>query len=188
MNPSKMRNTYGKLIYLLQGTLLWFYLLVHFSNYVDSAIPEVQQLLNFSCVKPMQTVYSLLEGKGALDLLSDPLISIATGEILSEGKSRRSIQSEIKAKERAVNILSDKYEKSSQLSEESIKNVLYSIGDNHAFLRGSRDRVDEMIKYLKAYFDPSDRSKGDLSISQGSNGARLVWLFSIQSTEIYNFN
>lgn len=148
----------------------------------DSAIPEVQQLLNFTCVKPMQTVYSVLERKGALDLLSDPLLSIATGEILSEGKSRRTIQAEIKSKERAVKILSDKYQ-NSEISEEIIQNVLYSIGDNHAFLRGSRDRVDEMIKYLKAYFDPSDRSKGDLSISQGSAGARLVTLYPVADTK-----
>ena len=45
MNPDKMRNTYGKLVYLLQ----------------DSQIPEVKEMLNFNCVSSIKTVYSVLE-------------------------------------------------------------------------------------------------------------------------------
>ena len=45
MNPHKMRNTYGKLIHLLQ----------------DSQIPEVKKLLNFNCVSSIKTVHSVLE-------------------------------------------------------------------------------------------------------------------------------
>ena len=40
MNPDKMRDTYGKLMYLLQ----------------DSQLPEVKELLQFSCVTPIKTV------------------------------------------------------------------------------------------------------------------------------------
>lgn len=36
MNPEKMRTDYGKLIYLLQ----------------DSELPEIQNLMEFSCNKP----------------------------------------------------------------------------------------------------------------------------------------
>jgi hypothetical protein len=36
MNPEKMRTEYGKLIYMLQ----------------DSALPEIEQLMQFRCVKP----------------------------------------------------------------------------------------------------------------------------------------
>jgi hypothetical protein len=40
MNPDKMRETYGKLMYLLQ----------------DSQLSEVKELLQFSCVVPIKTV------------------------------------------------------------------------------------------------------------------------------------
>jgi hypothetical protein len=93
MNPEKMRATYGKLIYILQ----------------DSQIPEVKDMLQFSCVGEIKTVYRLLEKTDGLKLLQDDLIVIATKEIISQGKSRAEIQKEIKMKERAVEILSRKY-------------------------------------------------------------------------------
>ncbi|TFK77738.1 hypothetical protein K466DRAFT_508157, partial [Polyporus arcularius HHB13444] len=86
MNPDKMRSTYGKLIYILQ----------------DSQTPEVKDMLSFSCVKPIKSVYKVLEEHEALDLLRDDLISIATKEIYSEGRSRRDIQKDIRNKERAL--------------------------------------------------------------------------------------
>lgn len=45
MNPEKMRTNYGKLIYMLQ----------------DAASESATNLLQFSCIKPIQTVYSYLE-------------------------------------------------------------------------------------------------------------------------------
>jgi hypothetical protein len=53
---------------------------------------------------------------------------------------------------------------------------LYSIGDNHAFLRTNRDPCDKMIIYLKNYFDPSSpgsHPSQSLSIRSGRGGARL---------------
>jgi Protein of unknown function (DUF2009) len=44
MNPDRMRSTYGMLIYML----------------MDSAEPQIQDLLEFQCVRPLRTVYSLL--------------------------------------------------------------------------------------------------------------------------------
>jgi hypothetical protein len=38
MNPEKMRSEYGKLVYLL----------------MDSQLPEIQELLEFKCVRPLQ--------------------------------------------------------------------------------------------------------------------------------------
>lgn len=54
LNPDRMRD-YGKLLHLLQ----------------DSRIPEVRELLGFDCVRPLRTVFTLLEAKGdrALALL-----------------------------------------------------------------------------------------------------------------------
>ena len=84
MNPDKMRSEYGKLIYLL----------------MDAADPSIQALLEFNAVRPLKTVYSLLEERGALAMLSDPLMARATQEIISAGRTRYEIQKDIKDKER----------------------------------------------------------------------------------------
>lgn len=159
MNPDKMRTTYGKLIYLL----------------MDAQRPEVRDILGFSAASPIQTVYETLEKGGALGLLEDDLIRTATQEIYSEGRSRREVQSNIKAKERAIERLSAKYARASELDEEMIKQCLYSIGDNSAFLRVNRDPCEQLIGWLKKYFHPTEAMPGcNLSIRYGRGGARLT--------------
>lgn len=158
MNPEKMRSEYGKLIYMLQ----------------DSTTPHVQELLQFSCVRNLKTVYEFLKKRKALDLLHDKYVIMATQEILTEGKSRHKIRSEIKNKEKAQEYLARKYS-SDKISPDEIKLCLYSIGDNHSYLRGNRDPCDKMIYYLKKYFRPDsiESEEFSLSINIGKNGARL---------------
>jgi hypothetical protein len=159
MNPDKMRTTYGKLVYLL----------------MDAQRPEVKEMLGFSAVSPIRTVYETLEKGGALGLLEEDLIRTATQEIHSEGRSRREVQSDIKAKERAIERLSTKYARSSELDEDAIKQCLYSIGDNSAFLRVNRDPCEQLIGWLKKYFHPTQAAPGcSLSIRYGRGGARLT--------------
>jgi hypothetical protein len=159
MNPDKMRATYGKLMYLL----------------MDAQRPEVKDMLGFSAVCPIRTVYETLEKGGALGLLKENLIRTATQEIYSEGRSRREVQSDIKAKERTIERLSAKYARSSDLDEEVIKQCLYSIGDNSAFLRVNRDPCEQLIGWLKKYFHPTQSTPGcSLSIRYGKGGARLT--------------
>lgn len=125
-------------------------------------------------------------------MLRDDLITIATKEIYSEGRSRREIQKDIKSKERAIEVLSAKYERRN-LSQEKVRQVslpknrsaisqlsttkcLYSIGDNHAFLRVNRDPCVRMIEYLKEYFHPTQpgpHGNTSLAIRSGRGGARL---------------
>lgn len=135
----------------------------------------MKDLLNFDCVKPIKSVYGILEKHEALDLLRDDLISIATKEIYSEGRSRRDIQKDIKSKERALETLSSKYARPG-LSQEHVRQCIYSIGDNHAFLRTNRDPCERMIAYLKQYFHPTQPkdSKSSLAIKMGKGGARLT--------------
>jgi hypothetical protein len=121
MNPERMRSTYGKLMYLLQ----------------DSQINHVLESLQFNCVRPIETVYSFLKDRGGLDILNHEYLSLATREIIPEGKPRNQIQSEIKQKEKAIKFLSNKYQ-SKNLSVDDIETCLYSIGDNHSFLRTNR--------------------------------------------------
>lgn len=155
MNPEKMRTTYGKLMYLL----------------MDSQMSDVQELLEFSCVESINTVYSVLQDGAALKMLEDPLMEMATREIIPDAKSRREIQSEIKQKERAIEALAKRYS-SKELSDETIRQCLYSIGDNNSFLRGNRTPIDKMIDLLQEHFSPT-RTPPSLAIAVGKNGARL---------------
>lgn len=131
-------------------------------------------MLNFSCVKPVKTVFNVLEEHGILDLLRDDLIHVATKEIYSEGRNRREIQKDIRYKERAIEMLSSKYVRKG-FSQEDVRQCIYSIGDNHAFLRANRDPCERMIGYLKQYFHPTKAadSKSSLAIRVGQKGARL---------------
>lgn len=157
MNPDKMRTTYGKLMYIL----------------MDSQIGEVEEQLGFDCVLPIKTVYGELEAAGCLGVLRDPLIATATMEISPHGKSRYQIQSEIRAKERAIEQLAKRYQRP-PFGAEEIRQCLYSIGDNHAFLRFARDPCDEMAEMVNQYFKPDQAEKGwSLAIHFGQGGARL---------------
>lgn len=69
MNPDKMRSEYGKLVYLL----------------MDSSDSQLQGLLEFKCVRPLRTVYTLLEEFSGLQMLHDPLVGTATAEIIAGG-------------------------------------------------------------------------------------------------------
>lgn len=134
----------------------------------------MKDLLNFSCVGSIKTVYLVLEKHDAVDLLRDDLVTLATKEIYAEDRTRREVQKEIKSKERAIETLSAKYSKNG-LTQEQVRQCLYSIGDNHAFLRANRDPCDKMITYLKQYFHPTQAKdqKSSLAIRSGKNGARL---------------
>jgi len=158
MNPEKMRTAYGKMIYLLQ----------------DANLNEIQEVIHFSLGKPVLTVFLYLEERGSTQILRDDLAEIATREILPEGKDRYQIQREIKDKEKAIKMLSRKYT-NNKISGEEIERCLYSIGDNHSFLRGTRDPIDKMIEYLVGLFSPNNFEDGfSLAIEAGVNGARLT--------------
>ena len=114
MNPEKMRGDYGKLMYLLQ----------------DGNSEQITELLEFSPVVPIKTVYALLEENGGLAILQDPSIEIATRVVTPEGKTRTSIQREIQMKNQAIRSLAQNYQ-SRRLSRDAIEQCLYSIGDNN---------------------------------------------------------
>eukprot|EP00211_Chloroparvula_japonica_P001276 CAMPEP_0119120864 /NCGR_PEP_ID=MMETSP1310-20130426/1728_1 /TAXON_ID=464262 /ORGANISM="Genus nov. species nov., Strain RCC2339" /LENGTH=575 /DNA_ID=CAMNT_0007110371 /DNA_START=42 /DNA_END=1766 /DNA_ORIENTATION=- len=158
MNPEKMRSEYGKLMYLLQ----------------DTASPEVQQMLDLQCIRPVLTVYNYLKHFKALKVLYDPRCEMATMEIKSQGRNRRDIEYDIRNKENAREYLARKYE-TRDISEEAIKWCLYSIGDNNTYLHFNRDPVDAMIGFLRTYFEPESFEEGySLAICGGQDGARLT--------------
>ncbi|CAG8455393.1 6573_t:CDS:2 [Diversispora eburnea] len=157
MNPEKMRDAYGKLVYLL----------------MDSIIPDVKDLLQLNLVIPIKTVYSFLEKRDALKILHHQLIPDAVQEIIPNGKNRPQIDQEIRKKERAIELISNHFS-NRIISSEEIKQCLYSIGDNHAYLRSNRDCCIKMLKNLTTYFNPSKIESGySLAIRSGKGGARL---------------
>lgn len=157
MNPERMRDSFGKLMYMV----------------MDSRLPEVAQTMEFDLYMPILTVFSFLESKDALGLLDDSLIVQATTEINSDRKSRSQIQAEIKRKEKTIETLANKYANTGATREE-IRQCLYSIGDNHSYLWSNREPVERIQKYLQQYFHP-DRIDPEfkLAISYGKGGARL---------------
>ncbi|KAI8339385.1 hypothetical protein BC941DRAFT_349285 [Chlamydoabsidia padenii] len=157
MNPEKMRTAYGKLMYLL----------------ADSMIPEVQDMLGFNCVVPINTVYSFLKERKGLKILHEELILLATMEIIPDGKPRSQIQLEIRRKEKAIESLSRRYQ-SKLLPADDIRHCLYSIGDNNAYLRCNRDPCEKILRYLEKYFVPtSPEAAYPLGIHAGAQGHRL---------------
>lgn len=99
----------------------------------DSQIPEIHEMLEFRIVRPLRTVYEYLAERNALDVLRDPRLALATGEIHAEGKPRPVVDRELRAKEMAVSGIARQYA-SGSLSEEDIRQCIGSIGDNHNFL------------------------------------------------------
>lgn len=164
MNPDKMRDSFGKLMYMI----------------MDSRLAEVSQVMEFDLYKPVKSVYSHLRsfGDGAdgsgVAVFGDPLIVDAIMEINPDGKNRRQIQQAIQTKERAIEILAKRYSKG-KLLKEDVRQCLYSLGDYHAYLRANQEPVERMMKYLNEDFDESSDTSGEfhLAIRYGSGGARL---------------
>ena len=160
MNPEKMRDVYGKMIYLLQDAM---------ANRAE---------LEFDLVRPLETVHSTLSEAGGLDLLRDHLISTATMEILHEGKSRSQIQNEISLKECAISYLAKTYSNKPEvkLKADTIKRCLYSLADNTSFLNSNCKPIEFVIKLLRSYFGPPETSKTvySLAIYGGIDGSRLT--------------
>ena len=175
MNPEKMRTEYGKLVYLLQ----------------DAVSPTVRPHLGFSVKGPIESVYKFLEDRGGLDVLSDKFIEVATEEILAGKKTRATIDSEIRRKEKAVAHIKRKYQ-TSKLSSEDIHLCLYSICDNNSFLNSNRVPIDNVVDYLTTHFSPQEAEAGySLSIVSGTDGARLShsherqYYFALQSLTLW---
>lgn len=195
LNPDKLRGSYGKLIHMLQ----------------DSVKGEVVRQLEFDCVGSVKTVWTVVKGNGrAVQMLQDPLLTIATKEIYTDGKSRAEVAQESKDKAEALVELKHKYaekppegtappkpagdlaealrggpkrpEVEGLLTEERIETIVASISDYFAFLRFNREPVERMIEFLRQYFDPKEPGKWSLDISRGRGGSCLSHTHKTQYT------
>lgn len=57
----------------------------------DSTDDAIQDMLLFSCVCPLKTVASLLKAKNGFQLLQDPLLEVATTEVVAGDKPRHDV-------------------------------------------------------------------------------------------------
>ncbi|ELP85011.1 hypothetical protein EIN_079130 [Entamoeba invadens IP1] len=158
MNPDKMRDDYAKLIFVVQ----------------DITVNSINEELGVSLLRPVETVYRYLERTNCLAVLDDDLITVATGEILPDNKTREQIRQDIKNKENAIEKLAHQYS-NKECGEDELKQCLYSIADNNSYLRFNRDPVVKTLEYLEKYFDPKTprEDRFSLAINEGAEGSRL---------------
>lgn len=64
----------------------------------DAVSSESQHILNVNIKRGISSVYGFLEEKGGLAVLNDPLVEIATREILANGRPRPQITRDIRRK------------------------------------------------------------------------------------------
>ena len=160
MNPDKLRGVYGKLMCVLQ----------------DSVIPD---MINFSCYRKIKSVHTFLEEKEAMSLIHDDydLLLDATADI----DPSADVQHQSMKKNAAKQTLLNKYSSiPSSLSSDDISWIISSISDSNSFVQSNRTPIDMMIHYLETYFDPKDESKGSLEIRSGAGGSCLSHSHSTQ--------
>lgn len=162
MNPERMRDTYGKLCYII----------------MDSRLKQVKEHMEFDLYKPILTIERYLQENSNAEsnkMFNDPLLLDAVADIRPENKSRNVINRLIKQKERAIEMLATKYHTKEGLNKDQIRTVLYSIGDYHNYTNKNRIPVINMSKKLDDFFENSGSdSKYSLGIRYGYNGARLT--------------
>jgi len=161
MNPGKMRATYGKMMWMLQDA------------------QDRANHMGFPPVRGLTTVRSLLEDRGGLALLDDPLLPAATQFITAEGSV---LVAEANAKKKAAVDGLVAQHQSATLRQDDINLVLNSIGDANAYLASNARPVAKMIQLLKKYFDPMSPGAHPLDLRSGRGGSKLSHSHATQYT------
>jgi len=177
LNPAKMRDTYGKLMYLLQ----------------DAQSPNVAKSLGFSLHKDLVMVKPFLKskaGQAGLDLLSDPRLATATAHITDRDPitgakmPRETIQEEVRRKDEMKHTLVEEYYQASitkngnkgstnpgdstdgpgsdegnnvvrnLLTKEDLHRAIESIADAIAVVEQNLSAVNRTLKLLEDNFSP----------------------------------
>ncbi|KAK6587674.1 hypothetical protein RS030_81277 [Cryptosporidium xiaoi] len=105
LNPEMMRDSYGKLIFLL----------------MDAQKETIRELLQFKCYKPVLTVYEFLRSRNCLEILKDPLLLIATRNIEKESDID-TLNAKLTKKRLAIKELLKKYASRDYAEQNSKKN------------------------------------------------------------------
>ena len=151
LNPSSMRTTYGKLMYLLQ----------------DAQSPTVAKSLGFSLHKDILLVGPYLQDCNSL-LLNDERLSEATRVILDRDdhgtKLDRTTIDDMVARQRVLRQeLVDDYS-TPKLSAPQVIRILESIRDAFTYVDQNVRPVERMLRHLEEIFDPSVPEDRELSL------------------------
>jgi hypothetical protein len=164
LNPSQMRTTYGKLMYMLQ----------------DAQNPTVAKSLGFSLYKDMLLVGPYLEEQGCTDLLYDSRLKGATQFITDRDRKtgekldRHIVDQKVAEKRRLADELIKEYEaKTESMDEEEIQRCIDSISDAIAYVESNVAPVQRMLNYLEEHFDPNKPVQGFSLELRGSSRSAL---------------
>lgn len=145
LNPSHMRSTYGKLMYILQ----------------DAQNPAVVKALGFSLHKDIQLVIPYLEDNDCVELLDDKRLEGAIrfirdrDETTGEKVDRELVQQWVDDKRRLREELIEDYASRKEMSADDIRRVIDSIADAIASVQNALAPVKRMLSYLEENFDPN---------------------------------
>jgi len=161
LNPSSMRTTYGKLMYLLQ----------------DAQNPTVARSLGFSLHKDLVLVGPYLEENGCEQLLNDPRLECAVQYIsdrdpqTGERYDRTHVDAMVQGKQRVTAELVEKYSKDEgcKLSSDNLRRAIESLADAVAYVESNVQPVQCMLHYLEVNFDPKQAEKGFSLALQGAS-------------------
>lgn len=157
MNPSRLRSTYGKLMYLL----------------MDAESYQIKSELQINFVKPILTVTSFINSKGliASDILSDPLWTAATVSVDDEYNTlpRHEVQAKHDSKAAAFNALIEKYSESFGGADD-VRRVIDSIADDNANLVFNARPVERALHLLKTRFSADKPTDGLFSLALSGGG------------------
>ena len=133
----------------------------------------------------------VVENANVQELLKDPLILVATKEVV--GGDRSVIDALALEKKNAKEELCKKYSNET-FSNADVKLCLACIADNNSFLRANRDPVERMIEYLKSNFSPDTISERRLSLeirnrrggSKLSHDHKTQYYFCLQTLTLWS--
>jgi Protein of unknown function (DUF2009) len=178
LNPSSMRTTYGKLMYLLQ----------------DAQNPTVAKSLGFRLHKPLLLVGPFLKRHRATDLLHDPRLECAIQYVADRDAhgnklDRATLEALVAGKHRVTLELVDAYSSNSSnsnsestLRPEDVKRVIESLADAVAYIESNVRPVQAMLQFLQHNFDRNHPNKGfSLALSGSSRSSSSALMSSTSS-------
>lgn len=175
LNPSSMRSTYGKLMYLLQ----------------DAQSPTVAKSLGFSLHKELILVTPYLQEHGCESLLQDKRLLESTRVVVDRDgtNDRKLTRQEIdtliaRQRELRQQLIAEYSTPKSKLTTDQVERVLESIRDAMAYIEANVRPVQTMLEYLEDNFDPHAPESAEFSL-QLSGSSRAV---SSSSNVRYGFS
>ena len=168
MNPGKMRDTYGKLVYMLMDTKC------------------SSQFAEYNFVKKIRTVGRTADRCGFEGMLTDPQIIVAT-ECISRNGDKDDMEARLAKKSAAAKELIKRYGDGDPVVEIQVERCIDSISDYMAFLRFNVGPVDKALEYLTQYFKESEcpHELADLTLRPTYNSRNM---FSSSSSSFYSFS